>query len=153
MTQLSVPIDANLVAQIILRSRGRHDVGVVVNNVLSDFLERTLGDADIWSAEHAEEAADPGLREWLQEYGDPSKGYRWQHLLLPNGTQLRARPYGHAKIAEVKRQQVVFEGTSMSPSQFASVAWNRTSRSAPRDLEVKRPGDTEWQSARQLLER
>jgi hypothetical protein len=152
MTQLSVPIDANLVTQIVLRSRGRHDVAALVNNVIRDFLDRTLGDANTWSEEHAEEAADLELRDRLHEYGDPTKFYRWQHLRLPNGSQLRARPYGKTKVAEVKRQQLVFEGVAMSPSRFASAAWNNTSRSAPRDLEVKRPGDSDWLPAHQLLQ-
>jgi len=133
MSDLSVPINADLVSQIILRSQGRHDVARMVNGVLSDFLDRTYGDADILSEAHAEEAAGDGLRERLREYGDSTKGYWWQRTMLPNGTQLRAQPYGKIKIAEVKRQQVTYEGAVVSPSQFASIAWNNTARSAPRD--------------------
>ncbi|MFI4966403.1 MAG: hypothetical protein ACHP9T_13665 [Caulobacterales bacterium] len=149
-------MNADLVSEIILRSRGRHDVVTVVNNVVSDFLDRTFGDADVWSLEHALEAADESIGEKLREYGDPSKGLPWKHqfeprlILLPNGTQLRAQPYGVVKIAEVKRQQLWFEGAALSPSQFASRAWNNTSRSAWRDLEVKLPDALDWVPAKAL---
>ena len=156
MSTLSAPIDSALVSEIVLRSRGRRDVVSIVNNVMSDFLERTYGDADIWSPEHADDAADESVGDKLREYGDPSKGLVWAHqfeprlVQLPNGTQVRARPYGTIKVAEVKRQQLWFEGVALSPSRFASKAWNNTSRSAWRDLEVKRPEDADWIPAKSL---
>jgi hypothetical protein len=147
MTTLGVPVSADLVGQIILRSEGRHDVATVVNNVLEDFLERTRGDADIWGEKHAEEVLDDSLQESLREYGERNKGLFWQNLFLPNRTQLRALPFGRPVVAEVKRQRLTYNGAEVSPSRFASMAWNNTSRNAWRDLWVKRPGDAEWTQA------
>jgi len=151
MSDLCVPINADFIAQIILRSDGRHDVATVVNNVLEDFLDRTYGDPIVWSEKHAEEAGDLSHQDRLQEYGDPRKGFQWQNLFLPNGTQLRATPFGKSLIAEVKRQRLIYQDQDVSPSRFASIAWNNTSRSAPRDLWVKRPGDDGWTQAIILL--
>lgn len=144
MSTLSVAIREDLIAEFILRSRGRIDVSFVFEEILESYLERTRGDPDIWSVEHAEEVEDDVVDEQLDFYGNPLKGYRWQSLFLPNGTKLKMKYRGEEKIAEVRHQQIYYNEKPCSPSQFASQVANNTSRDAWRDIWILRPNDKDW---------
>jgi len=148
METLCIPVKSNLITEIILRSRGRINIAQLVENVVVDFLERTKGDGTIWSEEHAEEVLGE-IDDDLSRYGEPTKGYDWHRVFLPNGTRLKTQYRGAEYEAEVRHQQVYFNGNPCSPSQFASAAANNTSRNAWRDLWIKRPGDG-WKLANTL---
>jgi hypothetical protein len=76
-------------------------------------------------------------------------GYRWKELFLPDGTQVRMRYKGQYSYAAVKGDEFVWDGQPSSPGQFANgVA--QSSRNAWRDLELRRPNDTEWILAAEL---
>lgn len=150
MSHLAVPIDADLIAEIILRSEGKADVAQLIENVLENFLERTRGDADIWSDAHAEAVAEEDEDDTLMRFGAGTKGYRWQGVFLPNGTKLKSTYKGEDKFAEVRHQQIYYEARPCSPSEFASRVANNTSRNAWRDVWVKRPSDRDWVFANML---
>ena len=82
--------------------------------------------------------------------GDPSKGYQWKDLFLPNGTKLRMTYQGRNHYAEVRNERLKHEGEDLSPSQFACKIADNTSRNAWRDLWVKLPGKADWQLADNL---
>jgi hypothetical protein len=144
---IGVPVRMELVKEIVMRSQGRVDPAGLIENVLVDFLDKTRGDPDIWSKEHAEEVAEETTSGSLSEYGLPSKGYSWQSLFLPNGTQLKMPYQGKDHFAEIRHQQLYYQSVPCSPSQFASRVARNTSRNAWRDIWVKRPGDDEWRLA------
>lgn len=150
MNELAIPIRADLVSEIILRSRGRADVVRMVEHSVESFLDRTRGDGDIWSAEHAEEVEDEELDDTLARIGHPSKGYNWSGVFLPNGTSLRVDYKGGHCYAEVRHQQIFYEDEPCSPSEFASRAANNTSRNAWRDVWVKKPGASTWEFSNTL---
>jgi len=129
-----VPIPASIYSEIILRSGEHVDVGGWVSNIAQDYLDRTYGDADIWSEQHA------------------SKGYQWQTVFLPNGTQVRMLYRAQNHYAEVQHEKLLYEGGSLSPSEFASrVAVSekgeKTNRNAWRDLYLLLPGKKDWVQA------
>ncbi|ORE97724.1 hypothetical protein [Aurantimonas sp. 22II-16-19i] len=144
MPAMSVSVRGDLIAEMVLRSNGRVDVGGMIENLIESFLDRTRGDPDIWSKEHAEAVADEGADETVVKYGHPAKGYHWQSVFLPNGTQLKISYKGGEKLAEVRHQQLYLDEQPCSPSQFASRVANNTSRNAWRDIWIKRPTDREW---------
>jgi hypothetical protein len=147
---IAIPVAGSIVAEIILRSGGRADPVTVIENVVADFLERTRGDADIWSEEHANAVAEEKGDDSLQKYGPATKGYHWQNVYLPNGTELKIHYKDRDHFAEIRHQQLYYEGIPSSPSQFASRVANNTSRNAWRDIWIKRPGDKDWVFADQL---
>lgn len=70
-------------------------------------------------------------------------GYIWKELTLPAGTQARMKYKGRWHCASVEGHDFVFEGQSLSPSQFANMV-TQSSRNAWRDVYLKRPGDSGW---------
>lgn len=150
MTHLAVPVHSELIAEIILRSEGKADVAVMIENVLGDFLDRTRGDPDIWSNAHALAVIEEDEDDSLVAYGSATKGYRWSGVFLPNGTKLKSTYKGEDKLAEVRHQQIYYEERPCSPSEFASRVANNTSRNAWRDVWVKRPDDRAWVFANTL---
>ncbi len=145
-----IPMRQSLVAQFILRSEGRHDVPGMMEDILEDFLLRTKGDPHIWSDAHANSVAHETADDTLAKFGSPGKGYRWQGLLLEDGSQLKMPYGGKDHFAEVRHQQIYYEGSPCSPSQFASRVANNTSRNAWRDIWVKGPSDQEFRLADNL---
>jgi hypothetical protein len=148
MSAISIPVEHRLIAEIILRSQGRVDPVGLIDSIVSDYLDRTEGDADIWSLAHAEEVAETN-RDDSDQYGDPTKGYYWNRVFLPNGTALLSSYKGQQHRAEIRHEQLVYDGKPSTPSQFASMVANNTSRNAWRDLWVKRPGEP-WHAANAL---
>ena len=55
MPSLSVPIEAELHNEFILRNRSAADVSHAINNVIADYLDRTAGDALIWHEDYVNE--------------------------------------------------------------------------------------------------
>lgn len=107
-------------------------------------------------------AADPVtviqnvMENWLdtQDWGDRTfpvqeGGFRWKHLLLPTGTQLRMRYLGKYHYAAIEGDSFVWDSKPSTPGQFVNGV-SGTSRSAWRDLELKRPADAEWVPAQSL---
>jgi hypothetical protein len=144
MQSVATPMSGSIYAEIILRSQGRIDPVGLIENIVTDFLERTRGDAIIWGDEHANAVAREQADGGLLKYGPASRGYHWQNVFLPNGTQLKMSYKNRDHFAEIRHQQVFYEDASTSPSQFACRVADNTSRNAWRDIWVKRPDDKAW---------
>lgn len=100
------------------------------------------------------EALNTALEFWLNAKNelpagaDPGgmRGYQWKSLFLPEGTVLRSWSYGEHNYARVEGDQIIHEGRSVSPNQFAR-HFARTARNAWFDLSVRRPGDKQFKMA------
>jgi hypothetical protein len=139
-----VPIAASIYNELVIR-RGSPDVDVAgwIGNVVQDYLERTADDD--WSEQYYQwRAATKDLEGFAEEYGDPAKGYHWAPLFLPNGTRISMNYKGRQYNAEVRHEQIHYQGKTYSPSQLARVIANHTSRNAWRDFMIKRPSDQQW---------
>ena len=99
---------------------------------------------DGWSEAYYERLEDEEASERLKTYGSTKKGYQWQSVFLPNGTQVRMTYQGKTYLADIRHQQLMFDGNALSPSEVARRIANNTNRNAWRDLWVKRPTDQEW---------
>ena len=88
-------------------------------------------------------------KAWTAHYGNIKEGYRWDRLLLRNGTQLRSTYKGCEHIAEVRHSEIWYQGKTFTPSKFANAVAGNTIRNAWRDLSIKLPG-CEWQEAAAL---
>jgi len=77
-------------------------------------------------------------------------GYHWRPLLLPPATKVRMKYKGGIHYASVVGDAFVYEGESMSPSEFANRVAGGTNRNAWRDLWIKRPHDAEFHLADDL---
>jgi hypothetical protein len=148
-----VPISADLYHQLVLRyGDPARDISGIIENVISDYIDRTEEDAG-WSASYQEwRAGTHDLEAFQKEYGDPKRGYQWTTLFLPNGTRISMNYKGRTHHAVVRREQIWLDqdGRSYSPSELARVIANNTSRNAWRDLMIKRPSDSGWKLADDL---
>lgn len=144
-----IPFPAEIYAELIRRSGDPNPWGHVVAAVESD-LDATEGDPSRWSWEYIEKLAEQEDDEFEEKFGNPSRGYQWQAVFLPNGTQVRMTYKGDTKHAEVRHEKLYWGDETMSPSQFARRAANNTSRNAWRDIYVKFPGDGSWKFADDL---
>jgi hypothetical protein len=138
-----VPIPSEIYNELVLRyGDARADVASTIENVVSDFLERTK-DEQYWGEQYlAKRDAERMLEE--TDSGNPDKGYQWLTVFLPNGTKLKMAYKGRDYYAEVAHEKIVYEDESFSPSGLANRIASGTARNAWRDLWIKRPRDKEW---------
>ena len=141
-----VPLQADLYSELVRRSR-RSDVSNYIEYSVSNFLERTQGDPHVWAEEYVEEAGREEAVSFRERFGNPTRGYQWQALFLPNGTRVRMSYRGGVEYAEVRHDRLLFDGESVSPSQFASRVADGTNRNAWRDLHIQFPGEASWKLA------
>ena len=143
-----VPISVSLYNELVIRvGNPDKNVNVFIENVVGDYLARTANDEG-WSEQYYEWRDSVEDREaFVSEYGDPARGYHWGSLFLPNGTRISMDYKGRQYHAEVRHQQIHYEGKTYSPSELARVIASNTSRNAWRDLRIKRPSDQEWRLA------
>ncbi|WP_348693812.1 hypothetical protein [Duganella fentianensis] len=102
-------------------------------------------------------AINTALKFWLDESvklaPEPSaarqRGYQWKTVFLPEGTLLRSWSYGEHNYAEVIGDQIIHQGRSVSPNQFAR-SFARSMRNAWIDLSIRRPGEHHYTIASRL---
>jgi hypothetical protein len=148
-----VPIDKDIYNEFILRTGESRDVASWIENIVIDFLDRTEDDPGIWSEEYFDRRAVHGaylLGVEKESYGDPTKGYQWQNLFLKNGTKLRMSYKGEDYFADVRFQNINYQGEICSPAEFASRVAANTSRNAWRDIWIQAPNEKNWLLADQL---
>ena len=118
-----------LIGQLKARG-GKQDVSAVINDAI-----------ELWMREQSK----------LNMNGDPAsiRGYQWKSLFLPEGTQLRSWSYGEHNYALVVGDQILHNGKSVSPNQFAQ-SFARSTRNAWTDLYVRRPEDKQFKIAQRL---
>ena len=149
MTTIAIPIDSEIIGEMFLRTGPKANITDWVENILTNYLERTAEDE--WSAayyDYREKQSE--VENFASEFGDPKGGYHWAPIFLPNGTQIRMEYKKELFNAVVKNNKVMFEEESYSPSELARNIAAGTSRNAWRDLLIKRPGDTNWALAYDL---
>lgn len=126
---IAIPIPAELYAA--LARRYPDGVSSLIEQVTWDFLERTADDFEAGRSK--------------------CKGFHWDSVFLPEGTEIRTKYFNEYKVATIQREELVWEGkTYPSMSQLARVMRGDTSNNAWKVLEVKRPTDLKWQSAQFL---
>jgi len=102
-------------------------------------------------------AINTALGYWLDEQlkiaSEPpaarQRGYQWKTVFLPEGTALRSWSYGEHNYAEVIGDQIIHQGRSVTPNQFAR-SFARTTRNAWFDLSVRLPGERFYTIASRL---
>ncbi len=126
----------------------------VSREVLEEIMCRAVHQAD----EDVEESVDDILQcfrsdreERENKYGDAGKGYQWENVYLPNGTQLYIVYNNTAHHAAVKFETIVYKGESYSPSVLVRKIANGTARNAWTDLFIQMPGDDVWRRAEDIL--
>ena len=145
-----VPFPRDLYNKVIIRSGGKVDPIQVAIWQLKTWIEVASLDMDEWTEE--------GLKAWLHEFentsapsmGDPSKGYQWKEVFLPNGSDIRMTYSGQNCYAQVRREKIIYKDDTYSPSQLASKIAHNSSRNAWRDLWIRFPGDTKWKLADEI---
>lgn len=145
-----MPFPKDLYNKIVIRSDGKIDPSRLAINEVEGFIQQTWSDPDFWSEsgrrlfakEHPEPQPNP--------YGEPSRGYQWQQLFLPNGTELRMTYKGRNFYAQVQNERVTANANSYSPSQWVREVAENTSRNAWRDIWVRMPGEHDWKPADRL---
>jgi hypothetical protein len=68
-------------------------------------------------------------------------------MFLPNGTKISMNYRAQQYSAEVRHEQIHYEGKTFTPSELARAIASNTSRNAWRDLMIKQPNDQDWQLA------
>lgn len=147
--QIAVIIDARLHNELVLRTRKADDVTRYIEHAIETFLERTAQD-DMWNRDYLDEFADAEVINEREKYGDPKKGYQWQILFLPNGTNLFIRYKGKKYSADIRHGSLTYNDRPYSPSEWARLVANNTSRNAWNDIWVLRPGSDSWELAAAL---
>lgn len=121
-----VPLTNDLLVRLIERYQGEYHG--VIENVIESFLERTEDDWD---------------------FQPPSKkGYTWDQLFLPDGTELRTKYRQELHVATIENGKVSYNGELFdSPAQVCNAMRGDTSNNAWITLEVKRPQDIAFRLA------
>ena len=94
------------------------------------------------------------IAHWLAAQRDGSaaaasggtRGYQWKCLFLPEGSELRMHHAGASCFARVVGNDIVYEGTRVTPRQF-TLAVAGDGRNAWRDPWLRLPGEMGWKIA------
>jgi hypothetical protein len=73
-----------------------------------------------------------------------ARGYQWKNVFLPDGTQIRMQYQGSYSYAKVEGDDLIYQGSPISPGILAKPIAGGYNRNAWRDLWIKRPEDKEW---------
>lgn len=145
--KICVPISTEIIYEMLLRSGPEADISGWIENIVEAYLDRTENEEgwnDVYY-EHLERKT--GESDFKEKYGDATKGYRWQNIDLPNGTQLYMEYKKKKHYASVQFEKIIYEDESFSPSELARKIAEGTNRNAWRDMFIKRPGENEWKLA------
>lgn len=144
---IGVLIDASLHNELVLRTRKTGDVTSFIEHAIETFLDRTRLDGNLWSSAYLDDLEAIEEDQTLVIYGDPAKGYQWQVLFLPNGTNLRMTYKGRHQFADIRHGKLMSGDRELSPSEWARWVADNTNRNAWRDIWAKLPGSSSWQLA------
>lgn len=144
--KICIPISTDIIHEMLLRKGPDTDVTNWIENIIYNYLGDTERN-DGWNDEYYEYLGRRiGESDFIEKYGNPKKGYRWQELDLPNGTQLYMEYKREKHYACIKNEKIIFKEESLSPSQFVRKITN-TTRNAWRDIYIQFPGKNEWKLA------
>jgi hypothetical protein len=129
---ISVPVPVSLFIdfhQLAVRQGRTADAVGVIHSVLENWLD---------------------MQDWSERsFPNQKGGYRWKNLLMPDMTKVRMRYQGQYHYASIDGDRFIWNGELSTPGQFVNGVTG-TSRSAWRDIEIKRPTDNEWVAASTL---
>lgn len=127
--QIDTPLLLRLISQLQIRG-GTQDVSDVIGSAI-----------ELWLREQAN----------LRKGCDPAsvRGYQWKTLFLPEGTELCSWSYGEHNYARVVGDEIIHNGRSVTPNQFAQ-SFARSTRNAWEDLRIRRPEDKQFRPACRL---
>ncbi len=158
-SDLCIPFDRELYADIVYLSGGKIDPGGLAENLVRNWIENTIHDG-VWPDEHLETVAEKYAPEvyaqWQEEdfrtytRREESAPLVWKEVTLNPGTEVRMAYGGKHHYAKVQKGRIVDEDGSYSPSEWASKVADKTSRNAWRDLWFRQPPSFTWVPA-QLL--
>ena len=131
-TTICIPIPTELFLEINDFLRERNDPRDPVSGVL-DAIDYWLHGLDVKPEVLIKEDGNNKL----------SHGYQWKKLFLPHGTELRMKYNNQFFYAKVKGKEIMFDGKSVTPAAMVN-SISGTSRSAWRDIWIKRPEDRQW---------
>ena len=129
-THLSVPVETSLFLRLagFLESNGDlRDPVIMVSDAIEYWLDNATWKPELLAA-------------------SDSLGYQWKSLFLPDATQIRMSYKGKYFYAKVEGDKIIYDGKSISPGRLVNTIAG-SSRSAWRDLWIKRPNDNEWKFA------
>lgn len=117
-------------------------------NALCDYMD------EVKCKRHISELAGAAIRSWIAEArrraaesaDQLQKGYQWKTMFLPTGTRLKTSVRGRTFYAVVEGDQILYEGKSVSPHEFANL-FGVEGRNAWRDVWVHLPYEPKWQGA------
>jgi hypothetical protein len=139
-----------LEVQRLLEKKG---VGRSPSSVIQQFIDYGIDNAawkgDVFFPEIVkEEKKETTYKELVWKHPQ----YR-QPIRLFHGAQLRMKaPHADYKYAVVENGKIKYEGKLFkSASQLARYIANGTSRSAPRDIDIKQPNESDWKNALNLF--
>jgi len=118
--------------------------------VLEDITWREVTKTDVDIEESVEDILQIYLserEERVNKYGDAAKGYQWDNVCLPNGSQLYVVYNNKVHHAAVKSEKIVYEGESYSPSGLVRKIANGAARNAWRNIFIQEPGVDVWRRA------
>lgn len=103
------------------------------------------------------EVVDRAIKEWMdrfvsadsQGHATTLDGYQWKQLFLPEGTTLRTAFKRVNYLAHVEGSEVVYQGRSVSPAQFANEVAG-CARNAWKVVWLRFPNEDEWKPAMSL---
>jgi hypothetical protein len=123
-----VPISLNLYREVL--DRYPDSPHSLIHDVIYNFLERNSD-------------------EWNEQFRDG--GYRWEKLLLPEGTKIRTKYFGEYLEATVAEKKIVWKKTTYdSIAKVINVMRGGTKNNAWKVSQIKRPSDKDWVAALKL---
>ncbi|MYM21071.1 hypothetical protein GTP46_00205 [Duganella sp. FT135W] len=130
---ISLQVDTSLLLRLISQLQirgGTQDVSEVIGSAI-----------ELWLREQAS----------LRKGCDPAcvRGYQWKTIFLPEGTELCSWSYGEHNYARVVGDEIIHNGHSVTPNQFAQ-SFARSTRNAWEDLRIRRPEDKQFRPASRL---
>jgi hypothetical protein len=99
------------------------------------------------------QVTNDAIRAWIDadkarspQAAEPSRGYQWKTVFLPDSTELRMECAGTKHYARVVGDNIIYAGRSVSPRGM-TLAVAGDGRNAWRDLWIRLPGERNWKSA------
>lgn len=120
-----------------------------VVSVLQQFIEYAKDNAEWKTDSFFPEAivSEINRRSYIWKHRDFRRG-----IELPSGTEIKMTYKGRDYLGLIVEGSIKYNGTYYkSMSKLASHIAGNTSRSAPRDISIKRPNESGWTSALQVF--
>jgi len=129
-----------------MNPRGTRSLPPAAERQLEEFLRKSGSSLSL------AEALAAAVNLWIERekaHAQPSRGYQWKILFLPEGTRVRMQYDEDWHSAEVVGDDLIYRGHPVSPHQLTQAVAG-DGRNAWRDLWIRFPGEKNWACAAQL---